>query len=90
MSILTLKCHRILENHEDNLLDWFKNKQSQIESKLFEELCIENLKFCCSKETFGPECIQCPKHFDKICSNNGECDVIFLLFKNKIYLKLFK
>lgn len=69
-----------MENSEDFLLDLFKNQQSELETFLKDKFCIEELKFCCSKDTYGPECSPCKKeNFTSICSNNGNCNVSLII-----------
>ncbi|CAF0770765.1 unnamed protein product [Brachionus calyciflorus] len=67
-------CHHLLEDHEDDLLEWFKTKQNRIENDLYSHICIENKKICCPKETYGVDCKSCPKFRGLKCSGNGECD----------------
>lgn len=71
---LVLKCHSALEEYEDYLFDWFKNKQKSIKHQLYDNFCIKTLKSCCPKDTYGPECAQCPQNLNKTCSGNGDCD----------------
>lgn len=69
------KCHQLLEEHEDQLLNWFKNKQDNIENELYNGFCINQIKFCCPKDKFGSKCETCPTNFGSICSGHGKCDV---------------
>jgi len=69
------ECHKIMENNEDLLLDFYKEKQSELTKFLDEKFCIETLKFCCSKDSYGPSCSPCKKGtFNLICSDNGVCN----------------
>jgi hypothetical protein len=65
----------LLEKEEDNLFDWFKNKQNRIENELLEEFCTNQAKLCCAKGHFGPKCQACPRQNDaaEICSGRGSC-----------------
>lgn len=74
MLFLSNKCHHLLEEQEENLLDWFKKKQKTLTTELFSDICIVRAKFCCPKNTFGPECNQCPQLNGNTCSGNGNCD----------------
>ena len=75
------KCHKIIENHEDLILDLYQNKQSQLDEILETELCVNTLKYCCALGSIGPNCTPCTKiKFDKICSGNGHCQVNESLF----------
>lgn len=64
----------MLEDQEENLLDWFKTKQKILVSQLFSDICVDQTKFCCPKDHFGPECRQCPQLNGQVCSGNGNCD----------------
>ncbi|CAC5366481.1 Cysteine-rich with EGF-like domain protein 2-B,Cysteine-rich with EGF-like domain protein 2-A,Cysteine-rich with EGF-like domain protein 2,Cysteine-rich with EGF-like domain protein 1 [Mytilus coruscus] len=39
-----------------------------------EWLCIENIKVCCPKNTYGPSCSQCKGDTERPCTGNGKCD----------------
>jgi hypothetical protein len=70
-----------LEEYEEDLLDWFKNKQNEIKRSLRDAFCVEKLQYCCQKDRFGKKCELCPMNFNQVCSGNGNCDVTyFLLF----------
>ena len=65
----------MLEEQEENLFDWFKNKQAEIESNLYTSICIAKAKACCGDDKFGPNCKQCPNNWGFVCSGNGHCEV---------------
>lgn len=67
-------CSRLLEEQEENLFNWYKSKQKQIESDLQNEMCINLAKQCCPLNHFGSKCLPCLKHNDLVCSSNGDCN----------------
>ena len=73
--IFCLQCHKLLEEYEEELFDWFKNKQNKIESDLHNSFCIDARKHCCPKETYGSSCTPCQRNLDSVCSGKGKCDV---------------
>lgn len=68
-------CQTFVEKHEDHMLDWFKNKQTDTEAPgLFEHVCVVHAQSCCYEDEFGPECQECPRNWGDVCSGNGDCD----------------
>lgn len=68
------ECHSTLEEHEDYLFDWFRNKQEKIKNELNSAFCINTLKACCPADKYGDECKSCPFNLNQVCSGNGHCD----------------
>jgi hypothetical protein len=68
-------CHKLLEDHEDYLLDLFKTHNKAFESILRKTFCIDVAKICCPAEHFGPDCTPCVKdQWNAVCSQNGRCN----------------
>ncbi|KAI6656370.1 Cysteine-rich with EGF-like domain protein 2 isoform X3 [Oopsacas minuta] len=63
-------CLKILEKHEDDLLEWWEGDRKV---ELFEWFCVGKVAQCCPEGTYGPECLPCLKWHDKICSGYGKC-----------------
>lgn len=57
------------------MLEWFKNKQADVESNLFASICIVKAKSCCGENQFGPQCKPCALNWGHVCSGNGRCEV---------------
>jgi len=68
------ECHKLLEEYEEDLLDWFKNKQNEIKDSFRDAFCVQKLQYCCQKDRFGKKCEPCPMNLDQVCSGNGNCD----------------
>ncbi|XP_074554916.1 cysteine-rich with EGF-like domain protein 2 [Halichoeres trimaculatus] len=69
----SFECNRMLEEHEDHLETWwFKRKTKHPD--LHKWFCIETIKVCCPKGTFGPDCNACVGGSDRPCHGNGKCD----------------
>ncbi|CAL1263538.1 unnamed protein product [Larinioides sclopetarius] len=66
------QCYNLAELHEEVLEDWFYEKRAQ-NLDLFKYLCIDELKFCCPNNTYGPNCIPCPGGIEKPCGGHGKC-----------------
>lgn len=76
------ECYKLFESQEDLLLYKFQNDHIELEIFLKEEFCVNVLELCCPKETFGPKCVPCNNtKWNKICSGNGQCNVIRLLLR---------
>nr|XP_040031112.1 cysteine-rich with EGF-like domain protein 2 isoform X2 [Gasterosteus aculeatus aculeatus] len=66
-------CNHMLEEHEDHLETWwFKRKTKHPD--LHKWFCIDTIKVCCPKGTFGPDCKACVGSSDSACHGNGQCD----------------
>ncbi|XP_038595018.1 cysteine-rich with EGF-like domain protein 2 [Micropterus salmoides] len=69
----SFECNRMLEEHEDHFETWwFKRKTKHPD--LHKWFCIETIKVCCPKGTFGPDCNACVGGSDRPCHGNGMCD----------------
>lgn len=66
------QCYELLEQYDDQLEDWWFNKQKE-EPDLLKYLCINAFKVCCPESHFGKNCTPCPGYPEKICTNNGKC-----------------
>ncbi|XP_055929454.1 protein disulfide isomerase Creld1-like isoform X1 [Argiope bruennichi] len=66
------QCYNLAELHEEVLEDWFYKKRAQ-NLDLFQYLCINELKFCCPNNTYGPNCIPCPGGVEEPCGGHGRC-----------------
>ena len=69
-----LQCHDNHHNWEDQLEEWWK-MDMETRGELKQWLCVDELKVCCPKDHYGPDCKPCSiKSEDgKICSGNGKC-----------------
>ncbi|XP_071159496.1 cysteine-rich with EGF-like domain protein 2 isoform X1 [Mytilus edulis] len=71
----TKECHTMVEEYEDLVENfWFNQFQKKRDADFFQWLCIENVKVCCPKNTYGPSCSQCKGDKDRPCTSNGKCD----------------
>ncbi|XP_050963641.1 cysteine-rich with EGF-like domain protein 2 isoform X2 [Labeo rohita] len=67
------ECNHMLEENEEHFeMWWFKRKAKHPD--LFKWFCIETIKVCCPKGSFGPDCNTCIGGADKPCHGNGKCD----------------
>lgn len=67
------ECSHMLEENEEHLEAWwFKRKTKHPD--LFKWFCIETIKVCCPKGSFGPDCNTCIGGADRPCHGNGKCD----------------
>ncbi|XP_053719170.1 cysteine-rich with EGF-like domain protein 2 [Synchiropus splendidus] len=69
----SFECNQMLEEHEELFETWwFKRKTKHPD--LHKWFCIETIKVCCPKGTFGPDCNACVGGSEKPCHSNGVCD----------------
>ncbi|KFD73057.1 hypothetical protein M514_00186, partial [Trichuris suis] len=66
------KCHSMIEQQEELLEKWFYRLRISIPD-LFQWLCIDQMKVCCPRNRFGPECTSCPGDTSRPCFGNGAC-----------------
>ncbi|CDW52964.1 DUF3456 and EGF CA domain containing protein [Trichuris trichiura] len=66
------KCHYMVEQQEELLEKWFHQLRISIPD-LFQWLCIDQMKVCCPRNRFGPECTFCPGDTSRPCFGNGDC-----------------
>uniref|UniRef100_A0A8C5HZU2 EGF-like domain-containing protein n=1 Tax=Gouania willdenowi TaxID=441366 RepID=A0A8C5HZU2_GOUWI len=69
----SFECNQMLEEHEEHFETWWFKKKTK-HPDLHKWFCIETLKVCCPKGTFGPDCNACVGGSEKPCHGNGECD----------------
>ncbi|XP_028667877.1 cysteine-rich with EGF-like domain protein 2 [Erpetoichthys calabaricus] len=66
------ECNHMVEEYEDHFENWwFKKKQKYPD--LFKWFCIDTIKVCCPKGTFGPDCNACIGGSESPCNGNGKC-----------------
>ncbi|KAM9327886.1 cysteine-rich with EGF-like domain protein 2 isoform 2-T2 [Pholidichthys leucotaenia] len=69
----SFECNRMVEEHEEHFETWwFKRKAKHPD--LHKWFCIETIKVCCPKGTFGPDCSACVGGSERPCHGNGLCD----------------
>ncbi|XP_030633964.1 cysteine-rich with EGF-like domain protein 2 [Chanos chanos] len=69
----SFECNHMVEEHEEQFETWwFKRKTKNPD--LFKWFCIETIKVCCPKGTFGLDCNACVGGSDRPCHGNGKCD----------------
>lgn len=69
----SFECNRMVEEHEEHLETWwFKRKTKHPD--LHKWFCIETIKVCCPKGTYGPDCNACVGGSETPCHRNGRCD----------------
>ncbi|XP_051975024.1 cysteine-rich with EGF-like domain protein 2 [Xyrauchen texanus] len=69
----SFECNHMVEEHEEHFETWwFKRKAKHPD--LFKWFCIETIKVCCPKGSFGPDCNTCVGGGDRPCHGNGKCD----------------
>ncbi|KAJ8261834.1 hypothetical protein GJAV_G00159000 [Gymnothorax javanicus] len=69
----SFECNRMVEEHEEKIETWwFKRKTKHPD--LFKWFCIEAIKVCCPKGTFGSDCNACVGGSERPCHGNGACD----------------
>uniref|UniRef100_A0A3P8W072 Cysteine-rich with EGF-like domains 2 n=1 Tax=Cynoglossus semilaevis TaxID=244447 RepID=A0A3P8W072_CYNSE len=66
-------CNHMLEEHEDKFETWWFKKKTK-HPDLHKWFCIESIKVCCPKGTFGPDCNACVGGSENPCHGNGQCD----------------
>lgn len=71
----TKECHTMVEEYEELVEKfWFNHFAKNKDTDFYMWLCIENIKVCCPKNTYGPSCTQCPGETTRPCKGNGKCD----------------
>ncbi|KAI4887838.1 hypothetical protein NFI96_026531 [Prochilodus magdalenae] len=69
----SFECNHMVEEHEEHFeIWWFKRKTNHPD--LHKWFCIETIKVCCPKGTFGPDCNSCIGGAERPCHGNGRCD----------------
>uniref|UniRef100_W5LDC4 Cysteine-rich with EGF-like domains 2 n=1 Tax=Astyanax mexicanus TaxID=7994 RepID=W5LDC4_ASTMX len=69
----SFECNHMVEEHEEHFETWwFKRKTKHPD--LLKWFCIETIKVCCPKGTFGPDCNTCVGGAERPCHGNGRCD----------------
>uniref|UniRef100_A0AAX7TR16 EGF-like domain-containing protein n=1 Tax=Astatotilapia calliptera TaxID=8154 RepID=A0AAX7TR16_ASTCA len=69
----SFECNHMVEEHEEHFETWwFKRKTKHPD--LHKWFCIETIKVCCPKGTFGPDCNACVGGSERPCHGNGACD----------------
>ncbi|XP_034019397.1 cysteine-rich with EGF-like domain protein 2 isoform X2 [Thalassophryne amazonica] len=69
----SFECNHMVEEHEELFeMWWFKMKTQHPD--LHKWFCIETIKVCCPKGTFGPDCNDCVGDSERPCHGNGQCD----------------
>uniref|UniRef100_A0A5S6R199 EGF-like domain-containing protein n=1 Tax=Trichuris muris TaxID=70415 RepID=A0A5S6R199_TRIMR len=69
---LEAKCHLMIEQQEELLEKWFYGHRASFPD-LFKWLCIDQMKVCCPRNHFGPQCASCPGDPNRPCFGNGAC-----------------
>ncbi|KAH7725536.1 latent transforming growth factor beta binding protein 4 [Aphelenchoides avenae] len=70
---LQFKCQALAEENEELLESWFFKRQDT-QPDLFKFFCIEELRKCCAKDHWGPNCQPCPgAQKTAACFGRGEC-----------------
>uniref|UniRef100_A0A0K0FBK9 Cysteine-rich with EGF-like domain protein 2 n=1 Tax=Strongyloides venezuelensis TaxID=75913 RepID=A0A0K0FBK9_STRVS len=75
ISNIEFKCHTLLENHEEEIEEWFKNDQDK-HSDMKEYFCYDKFKLCCPSGYYSSECKPCPGLLSngKVCYGRGTCN----------------
>ncbi|XP_025106581.1 cysteine-rich with EGF-like domain protein 2-B isoform X2 [Pomacea canaliculata] len=69
------ECHHLVEENEEIIEDfWFKSGLQKSEESFFEFFCINMVKACCPKNSYGPTCKECTGGIERPCRGNGRCD----------------
>ncbi|XP_039516166.1 cysteine-rich with EGF-like domain protein 2 isoform X2 [Pimephales promelas] len=69
----SFECNLMLEENEEHFETWwFKRKTKHPD--LFKWFCVETIKVCCPKGSFGPDCNTCVGGAERPCHGNGKCD----------------
>uniref|UniRef100_A0A8D3BL32 Cysteine-rich with EGF-like domains 2 n=1 Tax=Scophthalmus maximus TaxID=52904 RepID=A0A8D3BL32_SCOMX len=69
----SFECNHMVEEHEEHFETWwFKRKTKHPD--LHKWFCVETIKVCCPKGTFGPDCNACVGGSERPCHGNGMCD----------------
>ncbi|XP_051546647.1 cysteine-rich with EGF-like domain protein 2 [Myxocyprinus asiaticus] len=69
----SFECNHMVENHEEHFETWWFKRKAKHQD-LFKWFCIETIKVCCPKGSFGPDCNSCIGGADRPCHGNGKCD----------------
>lgn len=59
------RCRDFYFSNLDTIRDW---KESRPQISFHDYICIQKLKYCCPRDSFGPKCRKCPK-----CNINEQC-----------------
>nr|XP_061814931.1 cysteine-rich with EGF-like domain protein 2 [Nerophis lumbriciformis] len=68
----SFECNHMLEEHEELFETWWFRRKTK-HPDLYKWFCIETIKVCCPKGTFGPDCNACVGGSEKPCHGNGMC-----------------
>ncbi|VDN81660.1 unnamed protein product [Brugia pahangi] len=71
---IEFKCQQLVEEHEENIENWYFHKQLS-NPDFLKWFCYEKLRLCCNAGHFGADCKPCPG-VDKglpVCSGHGSC-----------------
>uniref|UniRef100_A0A3Q2QDR9 Cysteine-rich with EGF-like domains 2 n=1 Tax=Fundulus heteroclitus TaxID=8078 RepID=A0A3Q2QDR9_FUNHE len=69
----SFECNRMVEEHEEHFETWWFKKKTK-HPDLHKWFCIDTIKVCCPKGTFGPDCNSCIGGSERPCHGNGACD----------------
>uniref|UniRef100_A0A3Q3QG19 protein disulfide-isomerase n=1 Tax=Monopterus albus TaxID=43700 RepID=A0A3Q3QG19_MONAL len=69
----SFECNRMVEEHEEHFETWWFRRKTK-HPDLHRWFCIEMIKVCCPKGTFGPDCNACVGGSERPCHGNGRCD----------------
>lgn len=69
----SFECNRMVEEHEDLFETWWFKKRTK-HPDLHKWFCIDTIKVCCPKGTFGADCNACVGGSETPCHRNGACD----------------
>uniref|UniRef100_A0A8C6KDC1 Cysteine rich with EGF like domains 2 n=1 Tax=Nothobranchius furzeri TaxID=105023 RepID=A0A8C6KDC1_NOTFU len=69
----SFECNRMVEEHEEHFETWWFKKKTK-HPDLHKWFCIDTIKVCCPKGTFGPDCNACVGGSETPCHGNGQCD----------------
>ncbi|XP_026778542.3 cysteine-rich with EGF-like domain protein 2 [Pangasianodon hypophthalmus] len=69
----SFECNHMVEEYEEHFETWWFKRKSK-HPDLHKWFCIETIKVCCPKGTFGPDCNSCVGGSDRPCHGNGKCD----------------
>ncbi|KAH3881180.1 cysteine-rich with EGF-like domain protein 2 isoform X2 [Dreissena polymorpha] len=69
------ECHFMAEKHEEDLEDfWFNVHAKDEQVDMHQWFCVNRIKVCCPKNTYGPKCSPCKGGPARPCGGNGRCD----------------
>ncbi|XP_076448576.1 uncharacterized protein LOC143285214 [Babylonia areolata] len=69
------ECPRLLEEYEELIETFWYNDNFEKTAEAFHKFfCIDNVKACCPKGTFGQNCEDCTGGRNRPCRGNGRCD----------------